>query len=421
MKAARPVLILSSYLVLVFALSFDTPAVARGGGRAQFGKALDGLNMDERKVFRDAKEEFEAAEDAGGGLGPIFNEVSCVACHSVPAVGGSSPISEPRAQRVDGGTHFEFPGGSLFQVNAIRPDCQEVIPSDANARTLRQTTPLFGSGLIEAIPDFQIEAYRALQHRTHPAQEGRVHRVVDVASAATRVGRFGWKAQQATLLAFSADAYVNEMGITSRLFPNENAPNGDRVKLAACDSVADPEDTEDDIVAFADFMRMLAPPPRDYQWERDRDDDQAYDRWRHASGGQGRGQNGPRRREPSQLQRGEMIFESVGCAVCHRAGYTTSTRIAALDRQRVDAYSDFLLHDVGTGDGIIQGDALGNELRTAPLWGISESAPYLHDGSASTIESAIEHHGNQAAAAREAYGRLSRAESEAVLAFLDSI
>lgn len=414
MKTARPFLIVISFLALVFALGFDTPAVARGGGRGQFGKALEGLNMDERKVFRDAKEEFEAAEDAADGLGPIFNEVSCVACHFAPAIGGSSPISEPRAQRLDGGTQFELPGGSLFQVSAIRPDCQEVIPSEANVRTLRQTTPLFGSGLIEAIPDAQIEAYGALQAQTRPAQAGRVHRVVDVASAATRVGRFGWKAQQATLLAFSADAYVNEMGITSRLFPNENAPNGNRVKLATCDSVADPEDTSEDFVAFADFMRMLAPPPRDYEWERDLDDDRA----RQAGG---RGQNGPRRREPSRLRRGEMIFESVGCAVCHRAGYTTSSRIVALDRQRVDAYSDFLLHDVGTGDGIIQGDALGNELRTAPLWGISESAPYLHDGSASTIEAAIERHANQGAAAREAFGRLSRAESEALLAFLDSI
>jgi CxxC motif-containing protein (DUF1111 family) len=239
--------------------------------------------------------------------------------------------------------------------------------------------------------------------------------VIDMESGARRVGRFGWKSQHATLLAFSADAYLNEMGITSRLLPHENAPNGDLVKLAACDSVSEPEDASEDFVAFADFMRLLAPPPRDYEWERERED---RDRWRGQTGGG----NSFRGREPSRLRRGETAFVSVGCGVCHRATpFTSSSRIAALDRQQVEAYSDFLLHDVGTGDGIIQGDAQGNELRTPPLWGISESAPYLHDGSAGTIEDAIERHGSQGAAAREAFGRLSRDEREALLAFLDSI
>ena len=401
MTRARTLLIPLSFLALAFLLTVDRRVAAHGGGRGQFGKELDTLSMEERRVFRDAKAEFEEEEEAQEGLGPIFNHVSCVACHSIPVTGGSSPILETRAQKLLDGVLFEFPGGSLFQVSAIRPECAEVVPVDANVRALRQTTPLFGAGLIEAIPDAQLEAYAALQARVSPGQAGRMHRIVDVASGAVRIGRFGWKAQQATLLAFSGDAYVNEMGITNRLFPFENAPNGNLVQLAQCDPVADPEDANEDFVAFADYMRFLAPPPRSDQWERNDN-----------AGGHG---------GPAQLQRGRAALESVGCAVCHRSGFTTSSRTAALDRQRVDAFSDFLLHDVGTGDGIVQGDAQGNEFRTSPLWGIAESGPYLHDGSAPTIEAAIERHGNQAAVAREAFGHLSAADKEALLAFPDSI
>ena len=268
----------------------------------------------------------------------------------------------------------------------------------------RQTTPLFGLGLIEAIADAQIEAYRAEQVRFHPGQAGHVHHVVDVASGATRVGRFGWKSQQATLLSFSGDAYLNEMGITSVLFPTENAPNGDLAKLAACDKVKDVEDDDDDTVHFANFMRLLAPPPRDHS----RCPRHGGDSDRHAHGA-GRG-------DP-----GEDLFERAGCEVCHHSGFRARSPIRAIDGQTVDAFSDFLLHDIGTGDGIVQGDARGNEMRTAPLWGVSESAPYLHDGSAATIGDAIGRHGNQAAAARRAFQGLSFDEQRALLAFLDSI
>ena len=218
-------------------------------------------------------------------------------------------------------------------------------------------------------------------------------------SGLSRVGRFGWKAQQATLLAFSGDAYVNEMGITNRIFPFENAPNGNAGKLSACDTVPDPEDTGDDIVAFENFMRLLAPPPRDD--ERDHD--------------------GDRGREASRGGRGRRVFEKIGCAVCHPGGFTTVSRVAAINGKTVDAFSDFLLHDVGTGDGIIQGDAAANLLRPPPLWGVSESAPYLHDGSAGTIREAIRRHSNQGAAARKAFQDLSHEEQEALLEFLDSI
>jgi CxxC motif-containing protein (DUF1111 family) len=341
------------------------------------------------QLFLEGKDGFEEEEGAEEGLGPIFNHVGCAACHFAPAIGGASEISEVRAARLMGGIYTDFPGGSLFQTKATRPECMERPPVIANVRALRQTTPLFGSGLIEAIPDSQIREYAALQAATHPEQAGRLHRVLDVASGDMRIGRFGWKSQQATLPAFSGDAYLNEMGITTPMFPDENAPNGDPAKLAACDRVADPEDDGEDLEFFTNFMRLLAPPPR------------------HP--------------ESPRVERGGKLFEQVGCAVCHRAGFTARSPIGAIDGQRVDAFSDFLLHDAGTGDGIEQGDAQVNEVRTAPLWGISASAPYLHDGSARTIEQAILRHGNQAGSARNAFEALSPEEKDLLLEFLDSI
>jgi CxxC motif-containing protein (DUF1111 family) len=399
MKAARPFFVFALFVVCAGALTVR-PSFPAGGGHGQYGKPLDGLTMDQRKLFRDGKEEFEQVQVAADGLGPIFNNVSCVACHFAPAVGGASAITETRAQKLVGGNNLEFPGGSLFQSNAISPNCRETVPADANVIAQRQTTPLFGLGLVDAIPDAQIEAYRAEQARAHPEQAGRVNHVMDVASGASRVGRFGWKAQQATLDSFSGDAYLNEMGITSRLFPVENAPNGNAAKLAACDAVPDFEDTGNDTVAFTNFMRFLAPPPGDRE--------QGYDRDRDGHGG-------------SRGGHGRRLFESIGCAVCHHAGFTAASPIAAINGQRVEAYSDFLLHDVGTGDGIAQGSAPPNTLRTPPLWGVSDSGPYLHDGSAATIKDAIRRHANQGAAARKAFQDLSRPEEEALLAFLDSL
>ncbi len=373
--------------------------------------------MDERKLFRDGKESFEQTEEATDGLGPIFNDVGCAACHSAPAVGGASGINETRAAKVVNGRYFELPGGSLFQSQATSPACAETVPSDANVIAKRQTTPLFGSGLIEAIPDAQIEGYRAEQVRFHPGQAGLAHHLVDVATGVTRVGRFGWKAQQATLLAFSGDAYVNEMGITSGLFLKENAPNGDPAKLLACDAVTDPEDHDEDVVAFANFMRLLAPPPREDGFGHRREHG-----WRHGGDqGRDRGQDRGGPNAGSACDRGGELFEKVGCEVCHHAGFTARSPIAAINGQTVDAFSDFLLHDVGTGDGIVQGEARGNSIRTAPLWGISQSAPYLHDGSAATIRDAIRRHANQGTSARSAFEALSYEEQRALLEFLDSI
>ena len=166
----------------------------------------------------------------------------------------------------------------------------------------RQTTPLFGLGLIEAIPD---RADRGVSGRGD-ARAPRARRDTSIAWWTWRAGppasgRFGWKSQQATLLSFSGDAYVNEMGVTSRLFPAENAPNGDMAKLASCDKVADFEDHDDDIVLFTNFMRLLAPPPRERARFRDHAD--------HDS-----------RMGAAEIL-GEQLFERVGCEVCHHSGF----------------------------------------------------------------------------------------------------
>jgi CxxC motif-containing protein (DUF1111 family) len=422
MRLARPLVVVTP-IVTAIVLCLTTGRTSAHGSFFELGRPLDGINLQQRAQFRDGKAAFEEVETAADGLGPIFNNTGCAVCHSTPVTGGGSAINETRAQKLVNGQLFEFPGGSLFQTQAISPNCAETLPPDANVIALRQTTPLFGLGLVEAIPDSDIEAYAFQQARQHPHQAGRVNRVTDVASGQNRVGRFGWKDQQATLLSFSGDAYVNEMGVTNKFFPTENAPNGDLTKLKACDTVPDPEDKNDDVTLFANFMRLLAPPPRDPSLavaSNSADSAGTSSMADRFSSFFGRGGHDPSP-DLTGPAGGEKIFDQIGCAVCHHAGFVARSHIDAINGQPVNAYSDFLLHDVGTGDGIAQGTARPNELRTPPLWGLSDSAPYLHDGSAATVRDAIKRHGNQGAAARAAFEALSWHQQQAVLDFLDAI
>jgi len=359
-----------------------------------FGAPLPGLTGTQAADFAAGLDEFQDEDTPDSGLGPIFNNVSCVACHSTPAPGGGSAILETRFGRLSNGDFDPLTalGGSLLQEFAIDPLAQEVIPPEANIFARRITTPLFGAGLIEAIPDATI-----LANASRPKPDGVLGRasiVIDVATGQSRVGRFGWKAQQATLLAFAGDAYLNEMGITNRLFPQENAPNGDQSLLAQYDKVADPEDTVDpatgkaDIDKFADFMRMLAPPP-------------------------------PGRLSKTTLA-GATLFVAVGCVVCHQPLMATgSNAIKALDHKLVPLYSDLLLHDMGSlADGIGQASALPSEMKTPPLWGLRVRGPYLHDGRAATVDAAILLHDGEAVAARNRYASLPAALKQQLLAFL---
>lgn len=366
-------------------------------GGANPGDPLPGLADAQLLEFAAGKDEFLNVEDAEGGLGPIFNNSSCVSCHSAPAAGGSSAERVTRFGLSDGDLFDPLAdlGGSLLQKQAIDPLALELVPDIADVVALRESTPLFGLGLIEAIPDATIIANARRQKRNGVG--GRVAMVADLANGGTRVGRFGWKAQLATLLDFSADAYVNEMGITNRIFPTENSPNGDLQLLARFDAVLDPEDTIDagtgkaDIDHAMDFIRFLAPPAR---------------------------------RPPSAATRaGERLFDSVGCSDCHTPQFRTgSSEIAALDRKQVALYSDLLLHDMGAlADGIAQGAATPREMKTAPLWGLRDSAPYLHDGRAATVDAAIRGHEGEAARTRSAYFRLGNRDRQQLLDFLDSL
>ena len=364
----------------------------------EFGEPIRGIGGGEFELFRLGLEDFLELEDADEGLGPLYNGRSCAECHVTPAIGGTSTITEVRAGTLDADGRFQDPpGGSLIHLFSI-PDhsTQAAVPEGANVVARRQPIPLFGGGLVEAVPDEVLAALEDPEDRDGDGISGRVHWVVDRDSGETRAGRFGWKAQQSSLFTFGAEAYRNEMGITSELFPNEMCPAGDCEPLELIDAVADPEDFPEPstglrgIDNFANFMRLLGPPPRGAENHRTR--------------------------------RGEDLFEQVRCSACHVPALRTGPGpFEALSNKDFRPFADFLLHDVGTGDGIRDGDAGPAEIRTPALWGVSHRAPYLHDGSAATIEAAILRHGVEAEASRTRYEALTAEEREALLAFLRSL
>ena len=366
----------------------------------QLGGPIAGLTAAQRAVFADGFGAFAQRENIDSGLGPIFNDVSCIACHDAPAPGGGSRRTVTRFGRVTNGTFDPLAhlGGSLLQNRAIRPDLRETIPAEANVVALRVTTPLFGAGLIEAIPNTTLRALAAAPGKLDGVK-GRVSLVTDVASGKERVGRFGWKAQQATLLAFSADAYVNEMGITNRFFRADNAPNGDLARLDRADRILDPEDEIDpatgkaDIDRVADYMRLIAPPAR----------------------------RGPT--DTAAVRAGQTLFTTINCVACHTPSLRTGpASVPALSNQTATLYSDLLLHDMGAlGDGIVQGTAGARDMRTAPLWGVGGRNGYLHDGRAGTLDAAIRAHAGEAAVVRDRYTRLNASQQQQLVAFLRSL
>jgi CxxC motif-containing protein (DUF1111 family) len=365
------------------------------------GEPLPGVTPAEMEEFRLGVDDFLEVETSDEGLGPAFNGTSCAACHNVPAIGGISTVSELRAghRRADGTFQpASVDGETLFHLFSIPTHtCQPMIPPEANVIARRVPVPLFGAGLIEAIEDATILDREDPSDRNRDGISGRAAMITDVATGGRRVGRFGWKAQHATLLAFGADAYRNEMGITNELFPTESATDVDAARMRLCDRIPDPEDIRDPrtrrrgIDNFASFMRFLAPVAR--------------------AGG-----------DVAVLAEGERVFGAIGCATCHVPVLTTGPSSNPLfNRRPVALFSDLLLHDVGTGDGILQGAAEANEIRTPALWGLRFRRPLLHDGSVATIDEAIRRHGGEAGLAREGYGRITEAERAALLVFLNSL
>jgi len=360
--------------------------------------------------FEAAEEEFTGPESVADGLGPIFNATGCGECHSSNMgfdpdffekrlVGGTSEITEKRAGSWDGRTFRDHPGGSLIHNRSLRSYEQERVLPGNTVIALRSTLGVFGDGFVEAIAN---ETLQAIAARQPSAQRGQIINVpVLEKPGTTRVGRFGHKAQQASLVSFSADAYVNEMGITSPLQPDEPTFNGAVVE----DPVPGLDDEGVDVELFTLFMRSTKAPPVD-----------------EALGA------------TDDARAGRQIFEQVECAVCHTPTIVTAPpgsringgalKVAnALGNKIIHPFSDFLLHDVGTGDGIVQngGQSTRNKMRTAALWGLRARGRLMHDQLSFSVEDAIQRHGNQGATARSRFNDLRSSDKRRLLAFLSSL
>ena len=370
-------------------------------GASTPGGPLAGIDAGLLARFEAGRDDFTEEESIADGIGPVFNEVSCGTCHDQP-VGGTTGRGETRFGRIIGGRFDPLAekGGSLMQDHAIGTVAAgagtytyvpEVVPPEANVTATRITTPLLGLGLVDAVPDQTFLLLARLEAFRSPSTRGVPSLATEIRTGATRVGRFGWKAQEPTLHQFSGDAYLNEMGVTNPEFPDESCPQGDCSKLAF-NPVPTLNNDGGDVDHFTDFMTLLGPPPR------------------------GLG-------ESSGPQDGEQVFRRVGCANCHTPSLVTGpSPIPALDHKVFQPYSDFLLHDMATlGDGIAQGTASGRQMRTAPLWGLSARHSYLHDGRAKSVEDAIEAHAGQGQWARAEFNRLNPRQRAALLAFLSSL
>jgi CxxC motif-containing protein (DUF1111 family) len=359
---------------------------------------LPDLTVAERQAFMLGMRAFNRVYTVADGLGPVFNDDSCAPCH--PA-GGASNRLVTRFGRVttEGFDPLEDLGGSLVQERGIGPITTadgthdfggEIVPAEANVVARRKSQSLLGLGFVDAVPDETWRSIAEQEAQADPSTGGRVQLVFDPITGGTRVGKFGWKAQVPTLRAFSSDAMLNEMGITSPGFCDEVCPQGDCLALGFNPTPALNDDGRD-ASAMTDFVTMLAPPLRGAVSE--------------------------------DAVAGEMLFEQIGCASCHRPTIQTGpSAIRALDRAVFRPCSDFLLHAMGNlGDGIAQGIASGREMRTAPLWSLRMLNRYLHDGSAQTLNEAIRRHDGQGRASRERFSALSEPERTALLAFLGSL
>ncbi len=393
----------------VLFLTLGAPAVVAQTPQPKMGAPLSGLTTTELQRFDAGKTDFTHTFQVGEGLGPIFNQASCASCHNNP-VGGPGSIKVFRFGFYDakgvGWDPLTSLGGSLQQLNTINVAYQEVIPPEANVTAQRVTPSILGDGLIEAIADADIQARETTPPSANVSGRARMVVPLETPAGTPRVGRFGWKAEVATLLSFSGDASLNEIGFTNRLLGTESAANG--VPPGAYDTVPDPEDGPDGqglhfIDRITNFQRYLSQPPQ----------------------------------TPRSGMSGETIFDNVGCADCHVASFTTRNDPAlevAIRNKVIKPYSDFLLHDMGTAaDFIGDGTADIQELRTPPLWGVRSRDPLWHDGRVigGTFEQRIlgpagvvalhAAFGSEARPSAFALQALPLADQQKVVAFLDSL
>jgi CxxC motif-containing protein (DUF1111 family) len=386
---------------------------------------------------------FEEVEQVSDGLGPLYNAQSCRECHQSPVSGAASQVAELRVGHLGPEGHFRTPeipiahgaevitGRSLVNDRAICPNAavpneeiQERVPETETVRAFRLSLNLLGDGFVEAVADQTLIDLAEQQCKSsHRKICGQVLQVPIVeAPGQMSVGRFGWKDQHASLLSFAGDAYLNEMGITNRLQPDEVT------KL--CNTAPEPNDTPgqdglSDIDHFARFIRATKAPGRDSQLA-----------------------------SSAIAKKGNSLFDKIGCATCHVETLTTApagTKInggtytipIALGAITFHPYGDFLMHDVGTGDGILQAtrehygnkvfqmmsgylskqnfESSRNKIRTAPLWGVRLRPRLMHDGASLTLRDAILRHRGDASHVSQRFEKMKREDQEAIIEFLSSL
>jgi len=360
--------------------------------------------------FEDNKFIFSERETIEDGLGPTYNDVGCVECHQSVDVGAFGQQMEFRAGHLVNGLFVDAPGGQLVHARATDSDIVEHISTAETVKAFRVTLSTLGDGFVECLANATLQNNVAAQPA---AQRGTLTSVpVTEANNTLRIGRFGWKAQHASLVSFSGDAYLNEMGITNPFDgsggtqenPASTAEGVINVTFPSpFDPVPDPEDDGDDVLAFADFMAATRAP----------------------------GRQNPL---PAAAVRGDSLFNAVGCNVCHTRTFTTAapgTLInggafavpAALGNKIIHPFSDFALHNIGTGDGIVQnaGQGSANQIRTPPLWGIRGRNRLMHEGLNVTIFDSIQLHAGQATTARNNFNSLTAAQRNDLIAFVLSL
>ena len=414
------------------------------GGPAAAGGPRDGLSSDYLQMFAAARTVFQEidsvsggiAGESGKGLGPGFNSNSCASCHAQPDVGGSSPAVNPQFSLASldmaSNTLPEFilvngpvrearfiqnpdgtPDGGVHDLFTIAgrtdaPGCVDPQPDFATALAqnnviFRIPTPVFGAGLVEDISDTSIlnNAGANAHAKAQMGISGRPNRSGNDGS----ITRFGWKAQNKSLLIFAGEAYNVEQGVTNEAFPNERdltpscqfGPKAeDDTNLTTDSGTFAPSAYSSDVVNFAMFMRLSAPPTP-----------------------------GP---QTAQTQAGAQVFNNIGCALCHTPSINTGTTsyITQQSNVQVNAFSDFLLHNMGSGlaDHVSQGAATGNEFRTAPLWGLGQRLFFLHDGRTSNLVEAIKAHQGHNSEANQVINNfqgLSHTDKQNLLLFLRSL
>ena len=415
------------------------PAVAAAPAEAPLGFDTVSNGFTDDATHQADQNKFDQFETVSDGLGPLYNAQACRECHQNPVSGGTSQVTELRIGHKGADGTFqnaEIPinhgsvvikGRTLVNQRAICPNAafpmteiQERVPDSETIRTLRLSVGLLGDGFVEAVAD---QTLIDISKKQCAKEGGKICGLVVFvpvleAPGMTRVGRFGWKDQHASLLSFSADAYLNELGITNALLPNEVTD--------LCNTVREPNDAPaadglGDIDHFARFVRALKAPPPDAE-----------------------------QAATPAAKRGAGLFAQIGCSSCHVATLTTApagtpvnggqfTVPAALGNKTFHPWSDFLLHDVGTGDGIVipveehYGKSMGksvpdqafrpvaNRIRTAPLWGVRTHTMLMHDGASLTFRDAISRHRGEASEVTRRFEGLNQADQEALIEFLRSL